>query len=78
MSKSQPADVSEPEQVRAGDTDAASKEEEDETLAAADELAPLQVMSQTFSLTLNQMHVVSFQCLLAPCWSPGHQNIKVK
>ena len=46
MSKSQPADVSEPEQVRAGDTDAASKEEEDETLTAADELAPLKVMSQ--------------------------------
>ena len=60
-------------------------------------------LSQIFSLTLNQTHVVvlsqsgvhvenllfppdiSFSailcdvlCLLAPCWSPGHQNIKLK
>ena len=61
MSKSQPADVSEPEQVRAGGTDTASKEEEDETLTAADELAPLQVMSQTFSLTLKKCMPWFFQ-----------------
>ena len=61
------------------------------------------LLSQTFSLTLIQIHVVVFSesvfhlenllyppdismnaclcivfCLLAPCWSPGHQNIKVK
>ena len=60
-------------------------------------------LSQTFSPTLNQMHVVVFSesvfhveillhppdislsaclcvvsCLLAPCWSSGHANMKVK
>lgn len=49
MSKSLPADMTEPEQARAADTDAASKEEDDETLTAADELAPLQVMCITLS-----------------------------
>ena len=42
-SKSQPADISEPEQAQAADKDAANKEEDDETLTAADELASLQV-----------------------------------
>ena len=71
--------------------------------AALVQLPCLPFLSQTYSLTLNQMHVVVFSesifhvenqlypsdislsaflcvvlCLLAPCWSPGHQNIKVQ
>ena len=44
MSKSRLGDILEAEQPQAADTDTASKEEEDETLTAADELMPLQVM----------------------------------
>lgn len=48
MSKSQPGDSTEAEQAPA-DTTAAGKEEEDESLTAADELAPLQVVCITYS-----------------------------
>lgn len=45
MSKSQPDDSTEPAQT--ADTAAAGKEEEDDNLTAADELAPLQVVCLT-------------------------------